>query len=135
MVTQRLRLQVSDQDDLLILSTLLQDATVLVGDMAHDPENGQFLMVVARHERDADENRRHLTGINIDGVQNVQRKGFSSHDRDQVLNLLALTTFDDGIEVVFSGAATIRVECPAIKVYAADLGEGWRTVFQPDHKK
>ena len=128
-----LKLQVSDEDDLLVLSSLLQDATVLIGDMAHDPEHNQFLMVAARHEADGNGNHRHLTGINFAGISQVRRKGFFPKDRDDVLNLLAVTPFDAGIEIVFSGEATIRLECPAIRVYAADLGEGWHTAFQPDH--
>ena len=132
-----LKLQVADQDDLVVLSALLQDATVLIGDMAHDLENGQFLMVAARHSDarsgDKDESRRHLTGVNFSGIKSVRRKGFAPQDRDDVLNLLALTCFDGGIEVVFSGEATIRLECQRIRVYAADLGEGWHTAFHPEH--
>lgn len=133
-MTPALKLQVTDADDLLVLSSLLQDATVLIGDMAYDYEHSQFLMVVARHEADTEQHHRHLTGVNIDGVTAVRRKGFSPHDREKVLNLLTMNAVEGGIEVVFSGAATIRLECPAIRVYAADLGEGWDTVFTPDHQ-
>ena len=127
-MVEAIRLQAADEDDLVVLSTLLQDATVLIGDMAHDPEHDQFLMVAARHG-----NRRHLTGINFSGVTHVRRRGFSPEDSDDVLNLLAINPYNDGIEVVFSGAATIRLECKVIRVYAADLGEGWHTAFHPDH--
>ena len=48
-MVEAIRLQATDEDDLVVLSTLLQDATVLIGDMAHDPEHDQFLMVAARH--------------------------------------------------------------------------------------
>ena len=130
-----LKLQVEDSDDLVVLSSLLQDATVLIGDMAHDPEYDQFLMVVARHVSTESEARRHLTGVNFSGITAVQRRGFSPDDRDKVLNLLALTSFDGGIEVVFSGESTIRLECHGIRVYAADLGEGWHTAFQPEHSE
>ena len=62
------------------------------------------------------------------------RKGFSPQDRDKVLNLLAIRANGSNIEVVFSGEAMLRLECKAIKVYAADLGEGWATQFKPGHE-
>ena len=116
-----------------MLSGLLQDATVLIGDMAHDPERGQFLMVAARFVAGPDGGRRVLAGVNFDGVGSVSRKGFSHADRDEVLSLLAIRAAGASIELVFSGGATIRLECPEIKVYAADLGEGWPTSFSPSH--
>lgn len=136
-MTTPLRLQVTDDADLVVLSSVLQDATVLIGDMAHDPEQGQFLMVAARHSYD-DQNRRHLTGVNFSGISSVRRRGFSPEDRDRVLNLLAVSPYQNGekaggIELVFSGKSTIRLECARIRVYAADLGEGWHTAFQPKH--
>lgn len=131
---EMIKLKIADPEDLMVLSSLLQDATVLIGDMAHDPEKGQFLLVAARFVAEQGEtDRRRLIGINIDQVARVQRRGFSPHDRDEVLNLLAITAADGAIELVFSGAAMIRLECAEIKVYAADLGEGWQTVFSPRH--
>ena len=41
-MVEAIRLQAADEDDLVVLSTLLQDATVLIGDMAHDPEQDRF---------------------------------------------------------------------------------------------
>ncbi len=136
---QTVKLRIADKDDLTVLSALLQDATVLIGDMAHDPEKEQFLMVVARYLEDDEGRRRRLMGINIDGVTRIRRKGFSLKDKEDVLNLLALTSDSNAppdntiIEIVFSGTAIIRLECRQIKVYAADLGEGWQTVFNPRH--
>ena len=127
------KLRAGDNDDLAMLSGLLQDATVLVGDMAHDPELRQFLMVAARYTSGPGGGRRCLTGVNFSSVDAVVRKGFTPADRDEVLSLLALRTIKGGIELVFSGAATIRLECPEINVYAADLGEGWPTAFSPSH--
>jgi len=128
------RLMAQDTDDLVVLSSLLQDATVLIGDMGYDPEAGQFLFVAARHVTDASgAMRRRLMGVNINEVQSLKRRGFSPDDRDEVLNLLAIRAEGSMLEVVFSGAATVRLECAGINVYAADLGEGWQTHFQPTH--
>lgn len=128
------RLIIKDGDDLDVLSSLLQDATVLIGDMGYNPEDGQFLFVAARHLTEAPgEMRRRLMGVNIGQVKHLQRRGFSPNDRDDVLNLLAIRAEGTMLEMIFSGAATVRLECDGINVYAADLGEGWQTHFQPAH--
>ncbi len=131
-----LKLSVTDIQDLTVLSSLLQDATVLIGDMGYDADHQQFLMVAARYLPSADVNdadARRLIGVNFSGITRIMRRGFSPQDRDNVLNLLAIRANSSNIEVVFSGEATLRLECEAIKVYAADLGEGWATQFKPSH--
>ena len=140
-VKSSLKLVIKDQDDLLVLSSLLQDATVLIGDMGYDADRGQFMMVAARycHEEqhaggnDAEIGHRRLMGINFDLIKGLKRKGFSPKDSDDVLNLLAIQAEDDHIDMIFAGAAMLRLECDAIRVYAADLGEGWSTGFEPKH--
>jgi len=128
------RLIISGGEDLNMLSSLLQDATVLIGDMGYDQKAGQFLFVAARHmTQPQGDMRRRLIGVHIGKVQRLQRKGFSPKDRDDVLNLLDLRAEGAMLELVFSGAAMVRVECESINVYAADLGEGWQTHFQPAH--
>ena len=132
-----LKLTVTDIEDLTILSSVLQDATVLIGDMGFDQDHQQFLMVAARFidaEHSDDAASRRLMGVNFSGVQRILRRGFSPQDRDHVLNLLAIRANGPNIEVVFSGEAMLRLECEAIKVYAADLGEGWVTQFKPGHE-
>ena len=129
-----LKLTAHDHDDLIVLSSLLQDATVLVGDMGYDADAHQFMMVAARFMQGEDGgNHRRLVGVNFDQVKTIKRKGFSPKDRDDVLNLLAIHAEGDHIDVIFAGAAMVRLECDAIRVYAADLGEGWSTGFQPQH--
>lgn len=132
--TDLARLIVKDGEDLNVLSSLLQDATVLIGDMGYDAGEGQFLFVAARYLRETSgEMRRRLMGVHIGGVERLQRRGFSPKDRDDVLILLAIRAEGTMLEVIFSGAATVRLECDGINVYAADLGEGWQTHFQPAH--
>ena len=130
-----LKLAVTDIEDLTVLSALLQDATVLIGDMGYDAEGEQFMMVAARYIDDGSSapSKRRLMGLNFDCVSRLLRQGFSPSDRGKVLNLLAIRANQTNIELVFSGQAMLRLECHAIKVYAADLGEGWTTQFSPDH--
>ncbi len=137
-MTDKLKLTAKDNDDLMALSSLLQDATVLIGDMGYDSETQQFMLVAARFiknpdSKDKEKGRRRLMGVNISGVMNSKRQGFSPKNSDDVLNLLAIQAKDTNIDLVFSGKATVRLECSAVNVYAADLDEGWSTSFSPKH--
>ena len=109
-VKSSLKLAIKDQDDLLVLSSLLQDATVLIGDIGYDADRGQFMMVAARYchddqddrtDDDAEMGHRRLMGINFDQIKGLKRKGFSPHDSDDVLNLLAIQAEDDHIDIDF----------------------------------
>ena len=148
MAMESLKLSATDPEDLVVLSSILQDATVLIGDMGFD--DGQFMMVAARFIAAEDQNNlpntnpkakshegikgvRKLMGINFAGVSKVMRQGFSPDARDDVLNILAIRANQANIEIVFSGKSMVRLECDAIRVYAADLGEGWSTSFAPSH--
>ena len=140
-MTDKLKLTAKDNDDLMALSSLLQDATVLIGDMGYDSETQQFMLVAARFiknppdnkDKDKEKGRRRLMGVNISGVMNSKRQGFSPKNSDDVLNLLAIQAKDTNIDLVFSGKAMVRLECSAVNVYAADLDEGWSTSFSPKH--
>ncbi len=140
-MTDNLKLTAKDSDDLMVLSSLLQDATVLIGDMGYDSDLQQFILVAARFIKNPPDNkgkdkgkgRRRLMGVNISGVIDTKRQGFSPKDRDDVLNLLAIQAKDTNIDLVFSGKAMVRLECAAINVHAADLNEGWATSFSPKH--
>ncbi len=142
MSSDELKLIITDVEDLLVLSSLLQDATVLIGDMGFDDsnaDNGQFMMVAARfiknnpNDTDNAAGQRRLMGVNFSAITTVQRKGFSTSNRDDVLNILAIRRDTDNIEIICSGEAMIRLECTAISIYAADLKEGWSTAFKPKH--
>ncbi len=138
-MTNNLKLTAKDSDDLMVLSSLLQDATVLIGDMGYDSEAQQFMLVAARFIKNSaggksgEKGRRRLMGVNISGVIDSKRQGFSPKNRDDVLNLLAIQAKDTNIDLVFSGRAMVRLECNAINIYAADLDEGWSTSFSPKH--
>lgn len=130
-----LKLTVTDSEDLTVLSALLQDATVLIGDMGYDEKAQQFMMVAARFIDDKSASSRRLIGINFSRVRRLLRQGFSLKDRDDVLNLLAIQANGTTIDVIFSGQARLKIECDALEIYAADLGEGWTTKFAPDHSE
>ena len=135
----KLKLRAVDDEDLAVLSAILQDALLAVGDMALLPEEGRFVLVANRFrwERPAAERgerfERTLVGIAFDRVTGVRRRGFSPAQHDRMLHLLALRAMPGAILIELSGGAGIRLEVDGILCHLEDLGEPWPTSWRPRH--
>ncbi len=130
-----IKLAAYDMRDLTVLSSLLQDATVLIGDMGYDANDQQFLMVAARFLNEDGQNRRRLMGVNFSDITSVKRHGIDLSRKEDVLSLLSITFSGMSVDLTFSGDAMLKLETDQIKAFAADLDEGWVTHFQPTHPK
>jgi len=73
------------------------------------------------------------TGIRFEGVNAVRTKGIDRRDPGRMLNLLSLTYGDNVVDLVFAGAATIRLDVAGLSCHVEDLGTPWPTVFRPSH--
>ena len=135
-----LKLRAIDADDLAVISTILQDALVPVAEMAFLPAERHFVLVLNRFrwEPDAGGKRenyeRTLTGLCIDGVARVQRRGFSPADGERILVLLALRAEGRAIFLDFSGGSSIRLDTDGIDCRLDDIGEPWPTQWRPRHE-
>ncbi len=136
-----LRLFALDEEDLAILSANMQDAKILVADMAYMPGQKRFALAGKRFDwakAAAGGCERCATGLHFERVLGVTRIGFAQGERDRELNLLAL-----GFEVadapaghvtlVFSGGAAVRLEVECIEAQMRDLGPRWPCDKQPAH--
>lgn len=155
---RNLKLIAKDITDLTVLSTLLQDAVVDVGDMDYTPAAQQFLMVVARLIDDKTAHNtpqaktqtkappnaqpntqpntwRKKTGVHIAGVVSCKHCGVEFAKKHATpLMLLSMTYCGDAIDLVFSGDVMLKLKTPSIEVYAVDLDEeAWPTSFTPCH--
>ena len=134
----RLRLKAEDVEDLAIISAVLQDAMVLVGDMVYEPENRRFVLVANRFRHESETERaRHgervMAGLRVDGVTAVKRRDFDPRDAERILVLLAVRAAPGAIHLDFAGGASIRLESGGILCHLDDFGEPWPTRFHPRH--
>jgi hypothetical protein len=140
-----LRLRAEDADDLAVISACLQDALVLVGDFAFDPEAQRF-MFIANRFRWEDKSppapvdggfERVLCGISFDAVAAVSYRGFRRADGERLLSLLAIrpAVGEAGgiVDLEFAAGATVRLEIGRIACRLRDLGEPYPTAWLPDH--
>ena len=140
-----LKLRAEDADDLAVISACLQDALVVVHDLAFVPEDQTFLVVANRFRweralrpaRGESGCQRTLCGITFGAVGGASYTGFRRSEEDRILCLLAIRAAGDGggkaIQLTFSGGAEIRLEVARILCVAKDLGEPWPTQWQPRH--
>src|ERR1700761_1363080 len=97
-----LKLRAADGEDLAVISAILQDSLVTIGEMTYLRDENRFVLVANRFrwEQQAGQapkkGERVLTGLCIDGVKAVSRRGFSPRESDRILSLLALHAEGEG---------------------------------------
>jgi hypothetical protein len=135
----RLKLRAEDEEDLAVVSAILQDSLVPVADMTYLPEAQRFALVVNRFrwEREPDGTRanhqRILTGICFSEVTAAKLQGFSRQDGDRLLEVLALHGGNGCVLIEFSGGARLRLEVGRLLCHVEDIGEPWPTRWRPRH--
>jgi hypothetical protein len=139
-----LKLIALDEEDLAVLSSLLQDAVVRVADMTYLPGQKRFAAVLNRFdwEKAVSEGgknyRRRRTALRFDRVFTAQLKNIKPRAGERILSLLAIR-FEAGeapsgyITLTFSGDASIQLNVECIEAELKDLGPEWRTRTKPQH--
>jgi hypothetical protein len=133
---EALRLRAEDEEDLAVISAILQDALVAVGDMAFVAEDRRFVLMASRLKREAagDALARVRCGLRFDAVEAVRRQRVTPRDADRILVLLAIRRDADGaLRIDFAGGAALRLEVDRILCHLEDLGEPWPTRQAPRH--
>jgi hypothetical protein len=134
-----LKLRAEDEEDLAVVSTILQDALVPVGEMAYLPEEKRFVLVANRFKWEGPPlpsgklYERTLIGIAFDGVEGVKIRGFDRTDQDRILHVLAVRSQPGAVVFDFSGNDSMRLEVSRILCHLEDIGEPWPTPWRPRH--
>jgi hypothetical protein len=143
-----LKLRVEDEDDLSVVSSLLQDALVAVEDMALLPASDanlhqQFVLITSRFcwEKSCQDTQSSLaaarthTALIIDRVKSVQYKGIDRDDKNLILSLLAIAKDQENfVSIYFAGEGVLRIEIDHLSCVLHDMAEPWPTKFVPHHK-
>ena len=136
-----LKLAATDEEDIVVLSALLQDAVVPASEMIYLAAENRFAIVAHRFRwEDAGEEKvsgaiyeRIRCGISFDKVAGVRRRNLDQSRRGEMLDLLALEASKEYVDLLFAGGATIRLEVGSILCHAEDFGEAWPTKWRPEH--
>ncbi|HEY7989750.1 MAG TPA: DUF2948 family protein [Stellaceae bacterium] len=132
-----LKLRAEDDEDLAVISAILQDALVAVSDMAYISEDRRFVLMASRLMREGAGAglERIRSGVRFDDVSSVQRQRFNPRDTERILVLLAVRRDRDGaLRIDFAGGAGVRLEVGRILCHLEDRGEPWPTRQEPRHQ-
>lgn len=140
------RLKAMSAEDLMVISSTLQDAIIPIGDVGFETGTGQFVFVANRFcwEAMRDETTqvpalRINAGVTFSNVVAVRQRGIDFRDRGAFLNLLAISCLSEPdcgeptIELTFSGEIRIRLETVGLLCHLEDFGEPWPTQWRPQH--
>lgn len=141
-----LKLIALDPEDLAVVSAHLQDAVVMVGDMAFLPRDRRFAALLNRFDWSATlagghrgrTNMRRRAALRLERVKSAKHMGIDLAAKAVALSLLAIR-FEETVPpagevvLVFAGGGAIRLEVDCIEAELRDLGAAWRARAKPDH--
>jgi DUF2948 family protein len=141
-----LKLIALDEEDLSVVSSLLQDAVLRVADMTYVPAQKRFAAVLNRFDwakatkesGQGKDFRRRRAALRFDRVFGAQLKNIKPRASERVLSLLAVS-FEPKeppsghVTLYFSGDASIQLQVECIEAELRDLGPEWRTRSKPKH--
>ena len=140
---QPLKFVALDEEDLAIVSTHLQDATVKVADVLWRPQEKRLVIALDRFDwLSADgghpELRRCRAALRFERVTCCKCKQVDPAGKAAVLNLLAVefepTDKPAGVvKLLFSGGGVLRLEVECLEAELADLGPTWHVDGRPTH--
>ncbi len=137
-----LKLLALDEEDLAVVSSLLQDAVMRVADMTYLPKQKRFAAALNRFEweqakESGKDYHRRRTALRFDRVFNAKVKNLKPKS-GRVLSLLSVVFTPKNapggvVTLTFSGDASIQLEVECIEAELKDLGLEWRTRRKPSH--
>jgi len=134
-----LKLRAHDAEDLAVISAMLQDSLVPLGDVTFLPDEKSFVLALNRYRwEQVDASQRVHCGVRFDTVRRVQFSDIDRRNRQQFLSLMAVEfrpAAESGGAIIlnFSGGGRIRLEVESISCILSDLDEPWPTQWRPDH--
>ncbi len=130
----RLLLLAQAEDEVPLLSALVQDATVRGGDIGWDRRARRLVLLVNRYRWEAGVPSRIRSALRLESVLHVQRRDWRRVAPDDVLDLLALTVAGDFATLAFAAGPTIRAEIECVDIILEDVSGPWAAGRKPGHR-
>ena len=141
---EALKLIAQTPEDLTVMSSLMQDTTVKVEDMAWQPGEALFAFVGNRYRWEKKgwfrrpKGERVRTAVHFAGVSHAQLSGIDLEAKDTVLELLDMEAHDTGVGTTvllnFAGGASVKLTSEVVDATLTDLTTPWEAKARPRHE-
>ena len=135
MTDKPLKLRAKDDEDVQVVSAILQDAIAPLSDITYNPDAKNFIMVVHRLRREAAQEglERVCCAVNVQGVVQTQSQGIDQAHQARILDLLAVIPEKQSLTFIFAGNAQIRLQLENWSMIIEDFGAPWPAQCSPCH--
>ena len=140
------KLRAGDTEDLAVIAACLQDAIACLAEMAYEPAERRFALVVERFRWEdakptlsasASDLLAVKTGLHFETVSAVKLRGLDQRRRSDMLELLTVTSEPTGegatISLLFAGGGEIRLDVARVSCRMMDLEAPHLTRLRPHH--
>lgn len=137
-----LRLRAETQEDLVVISSALQDAILKVGEIVYN-NRGRFMTIrLSRFKHEQDQKAERVqTGLRIDSILNIKSRALDRADPEAYAVLLSMRfepSTENGdpsglIHLILAGGGELAIKVECIDVILADTKEVRETDKLPVH--
>ena len=129
------RVYIIDPDDILALSSTLQDTIIRANDIRHLPQSQQLLLSGSRLIQGPSNALRQNFLIRIFHVVSVQGRYFDRRNAGDFFVLLHIKLQHDDRQLLlqFAGGADLKIDMKSIYMELSDHDEPWQAKALPSH--
>lgn len=147
-MVERLKIRAQTVEDIEVLSAIVQDGIVRLGDVHYDKKERRFVLLFNRYRWEGKRKglfkrtpkERVRAALRFDFVDRVQSNTTLPDEKDDVLELLAIQSETSGndnsvtqLTLIFSGGISIRLTMEVIDATLDDLSAPWPAKSEPRH--
>ena len=137
-MSNTLKLIAQDDEQLTIISSLVQDSNIKSNEMGYDKKTKRFALLMNRYRHEKENPSRIRTAIHFDYVESVKSVGIDKETNDDILVLLAIrfevkSKPSGSIFLEFSNNKSITFDVESIEAFLTDMGEPWKIPNKPVH--
>ena len=135
----KLKLKAESVEDLAVLSSVLQDAILRVGEIKYSFKSRYLSLRMSRFSHEKEKNERILCGLRIDGVTGLKSKNLERNNAEALAVLLSIEYCEDTappggqLRIVLAGGGEICAEVECLDVILADVAAARQTSKIPYH--
>mgnify|MGYP006130964431 CR=1 FL=1 len=139
-MNEGLKLIALDEEQLIVLSSLIQDSIIKANEIGYDKKSKRFAILMNRFRHEEEEPSRVRSAMHFDYVSSIKTLGIDIDSNEDILVLLAvrfktLNNPGGSIYLEFSNNKSLALTVENIEGFLTDVGKPWLIRNKPDHEK